>query len=68
MAETTLFVSPRRAWEITGLPRDEIYRRIHAGELPALRLNGRFKVPVRALEQLVEEVCEQAPDGPRPAA
>lgn len=65
----TLFVSPREAWRRTGLPRDEIYRRLRTGELPALRLGNRFRVPVRALEALVDDVCAQAAeDRPRPAA
>lgn len=63
MPDATLFLTPRQAWRRSGLPRDEIYRRLRTGELPALRVSGRFKIPARALESLVADVCAQAVEG-----
>ena len=37
-----------------GVGEMSIYRAIHSGRLPALKFGGRYLVPFRALEDLVE--------------
>jgi excisionase family DNA binding protein len=37
-----------------GISRSAAYRCVHLGQIPALRLGGRFKVPVDALERMLQ--------------
>ncbi|TCN36863.1 excisionase family DNA binding protein [Kribbella orskensis] len=39
-----------------GIGTASVYRAIHAGHLPALKFGGRYVVPARVLDQLVEAV------------
>lgn len=39
-----------------GIGEASVYRAIHAGNLPALKWGGRYVVPTRVLDQLVEAV------------
>ena len=57
MVSERAFVSPGEFWRRSGLSRDEVYRRLHSGELPSLRIGNRYRVPLRALDRLVEATC-----------
>ncbi|GAB2635382.1 helix-turn-helix domain-containing protein [Kribbella swartbergensis] len=37
-----------------GIGEMSVYRAIHAGRLPALKFGGRYMVPAKVLDQLVE--------------
>lgn len=48
-----LAITPEEAAKRLSLGRSTVYKLIAAGELPARRLGGRWVIPVRALEVLV---------------
>ncbi|MGL5823735.1 MAG: helix-turn-helix domain-containing protein [Nocardioides sp.] len=39
---------------VLGVSEMTVYRAIHAGRLPAIRFGGRYVIPGRALDELVE--------------
>lgn len=49
-------LSVEEAGDVLGLSRATMYRAIHKGDLPLplLRISGRWRIPRRALERLVE--------------
>lgn len=58
-----LFLLPKEAASLAGLSTRAIYRAIHRGELQAVRLCSRLRIPRSAFEQWVEQsmvVPEQA--------
>ena len=50
--------SPRRWYSVAevarmlGMAPMTLYRAIHAGEFPAVKIRGRYVIPARALEEL----------------
>lgn len=46
------FYTPNELAEILKVSRMTIYRMIHAGELPAIRVGGSYRVPESAFEAL----------------
>lgn len=39
--------------ELTRVSRMTVYRMVHSGELPAVRVGGSYRVPVTAVEKLL---------------
>ena len=39
--------------ELTRVSRMTVYRMVHAGELPAIRMGGSYRVPKSAIDQLL---------------
>lgn len=53
------YMRPARAAQYLGIPSDEIERMIENEELPRVKINGEWRVPIDQLEQwLDEEVSE----------
>ncbi len=48
------FLSVAEVAHLTGMSEMTVYRAIHAGEFPAIRIRGRLIVPARAIEEMVE--------------
>lgn len=48
------YYSVAQAAAILGLSSPTLYRAIHAGEFPAVRIRGRFIVPAKALDLMTE--------------
>jgi excisionase family DNA binding protein len=52
--------APRRWYSVAevaqmlGMGQMTVYRAIHAGEFPAVRIRGRYVIPAKALEALEE--------------
>jgi excisionase family DNA binding protein len=53
--ETRLFLSPAEAATMLGVSRLTIYRLIHNGQLPSVRVGGQYRLPRRALVQRLAE-------------
>jgi len=54
------FLKPSDASRYLGIPIDEIYKMLEAGELPGVRLGDRWRIRISALERwLDEEVSEE---------
>lgn len=56
---TVLAVSVREAARMLGIRRDTARRLIAAGELPAVRIGTRWRVPVAALEEWLLRLAEE---------
>jgi excisionase family DNA binding protein len=60
------FLTVAEVAEMTRVSRMTVYRMVHAGELPAVRVGRSFRVPEAAVQQLiaaglvVEDSAEQA--------
>ena len=48
------FLSVSQAARILGMSQMTLYRAIHAGEFPAVRIRGRLIIPARALDEMVD--------------
>jgi excisionase family DNA binding protein len=48
------FYAVGRFAQALGIGEASVYRAIHAGRLPALKFGGRYMVPAKVLDQLVE--------------
>lgn len=57
-ATPPVFYTVREAAAILRVAPSTLYRSIRESAFPAVRLRTRYVVPVRAVEQLVEEVLE----------
>lgn len=54
------YLRPARAAQYLGIPTDEIEKMIANEELPRVKINGEWRIPVDQLEQwLDEEVSEE---------
>ncbi|WP_237768778.1 helix-turn-helix domain-containing protein [Actinopolymorpha cephalotaxi] len=53
-AEPRRFYSVAEVARILGTSEMTLYRAIHAGEFPAVRIRGRLIVPAKALDDMVE--------------
>ena len=51
--EARPFLSVAEAARQFGMSQMTLYRAIHAGEFPAVRIRGRIIVPARAIEEMV---------------
>ncbi|MFC5369697.1 helix-turn-helix domain-containing protein [Arcanobacterium bovis] len=47
------FLTVAEVAEITRVSRMTVYRMVHAGELPAVRVGSSYRVPRSALDQLL---------------
>ncbi len=47
------FLTVAEVAEITRVSRMTVYRMVHSGELPAVRVGSSYRVPRTALEQLL---------------
>jgi excisionase family DNA binding protein len=45
---------PAEAGRVLGVSRNVIYRLIHEGAIPALRLGKKLRVPIAALEAMLQ--------------
>ena len=50
-----LTISVREAARRLGIGKSLAYDSVKRGEIPAIRMGSRYRVPVRALERLMEE-------------
>lgn len=46
-------INAREAGQLLGVSRGVVYRLIHEGAIPALRLGKKLRVPVAALEEML---------------
>jgi excisionase family DNA binding protein len=61
------FASPRfmtvaEVAELTRVSRMTVYRLVHSGELPAVRVGRSFRVPEPAVKHLLERVLDAPPE------
>lgn len=47
------FLTVAEVAEITRVSRMTVYRMVHSGDLPAVRVGGSYRVPRSALDQLL---------------
>lgn len=60
-----LLLKPVEVAEVTGLGRSKVYQLLAAGEIPAIRVGGRLRVPT---ESLRDWIARQVPEArPRTA-
>lgn len=52
-ASAPQFVTVAEVAELARVSRMTVYRMVHSGELPAVRVGGSYRVPVSAVEQLL---------------
>lgn len=52
------FMTVAEVAELTRVSRMTVYRMVHAGELPAVRVGRSFRVPEAAVRQLLAQVLE----------
>lgn len=57
-AEVPQFYSVTEAAAMFGLSPMTIYRAIAAGEFPAIKIRGRFIVPARAIEAMIDAAAK----------
>lgn len=64
------FMTVAEVAEVTRVSRMTVYRMVHAGELPAVRVGRSFRVPEAAVQQLLESglTAEHARDGAESAS
>ncbi len=48
------FLSVAQAAELFGMSPMTLYRAINCGEFPAVKIRGRFVIPVQAIDAMVE--------------
>lgn len=48
------FMTVAEVAEVTRVSRMTVYRMVHAGELPAVRVGRSFRVPEAAVQQLLD--------------
>jgi len=58
--ENPLTVTPDRAADMLGLAASVVRQMLYRGELPALKVGRRWLIPVKALENWVEEQTKRA--------
>ncbi|HUR85991.1 MAG TPA: helix-turn-helix domain-containing protein [Solirubrobacteraceae bacterium] len=58
------FLKPSEAAQITGLSTRAIYRAIERGDLRAVRLCSRLRIPRAAFDEWVERCVVRAPEPP----
>ena len=66
MEGVKLLLKPQEVCERTGLGRSTVYQMIRRYELPAIRVGRAVRVPVRQLEQWIEERQPKVGDGANP--
>jgi excisionase family DNA binding protein len=53
------FYSVAEAASLFGMSEMTLYRAIHAGQFPAVRIRGRLIIPAKAIEAMIEAaVCD----------
>lgn len=52
------FMTVAEVAEVTRVSRMTVYRMVHAGDLPAVRVGKSFRVPEAAVKRLLEQVLE----------
>jgi|GraSoi2013_100cm_1033763.scaffolds.fasta_scaffold87741_1 excisionase family DNA binding protein len=57
-ADATLVIDVVEAGRRLGISRSAAYQAVHAGQIPALRIGRLIKVPVAALERMLERAGE----------
>ena len=53
------FLTPLEASKYLGISLEQIYEMLEAGELPGIRLGGRWRVRLSALERWLDEEVSQ---------
>ena len=59
-ASAPQFVTVAEVAELARVSRMTVFRMVHSGELPAVRVGGSYRVPVSAVEQLLSGGMDQA--------
>lgn len=72
-AQQPVFLSVAKTAQLVGMSVMTLYRAIHGGEFPAVRVRGRLLVPVRAIDEMVSAAMTSgavvdAAEWARPAA
>jgi excisionase family DNA binding protein len=52
------FMTVAEVAEVTRVSRMTVYRMVHAGDLPAVRVGRSFRVPEAAVKRLLEQVLD----------
>ena len=58
MADAPRFVTVAEVAQLMRVSKMTVYRMIHAGELPAMRVGKSFRVPQIAVQQLIDSGLE----------
>jgi excisionase family DNA binding protein len=59
MAEDCLTISvPEAGEKYLGLSRNGAYAAAERGDIPTIRIGRRIRVPVRALEKMLDDACK----------
>jgi excisionase family DNA binding protein len=64
-ADVTLVIDVVEAGRRLGLGRSAAYQAVHAGQIPSVRIGGLIKVPVAALQRMLDN-AEQGIAAARP--
>jgi excisionase family DNA binding protein len=59
--ESPRFYSVRHAARILGVSPMTVYRAIHDGSFPAIRVRGRFAVPAKAIDEIEASAFKTQP-------
>ena len=62
MADAPRFVTVAEVAQLMRVSKMTVYRMIHAGELPAMRVGKSFRVPQIAVQQLIDSGLESWSD------
>lgn len=57
-AESRRFYSVAEAARLFGMSEMTLYRAIHDGQFPAVRIRGRLIIPAKAIESMVEAAVD----------
>ena len=57
-----ILLRPNEAAEALGVSRSKLYSLLKAGAVPSVRVGSSLRVPVRALERLVETAASKEGD------
>ena len=49
------YIRPTTAAHYLGVPVEEVHRMLESGELPGLKIDGQWRVPLDKLEQWLDE-------------
>ncbi len=67
VSATPTFYDVSRVAEMFRMSRMTVYRAIHTGELPAVRIRGRWLVPAKVIDALVDAAVSSNTTSPATA-
>jgi excisionase family DNA binding protein len=62
VSDDVLTLTPREAARCSGLPRDYVYRSLHAGKLHAIRAGRAWRIPRSELEAFLVREARRRKD------